>query len=144
MLYRPALNDNWSALSLVRRAIKDKFPTPTVRPTTVFPNRHVFLPKPVYHRMDLNGIFSGRQPRQNVTVLWRFVSSQIFHMLTSFVCPRMIRCVLSTWEVSRLTSSGQFPPFRPLMYLPFWKGRVEVHFYQHDVIFRWQMWTVSL
>jgi len=39
MLYRPALHDNWNALSLVRRALKDKFPTPTVPLTTVLPNR---------------------------------------------------------------------------------------------------------
>jgi hypothetical protein len=30
MLYRPALRDNWNALNLARRALKDKFPTPTV------------------------------------------------------------------------------------------------------------------
>ena len=30
MLYRPALHGNWNALSLTRRALKDKFPTPTV------------------------------------------------------------------------------------------------------------------
>ena len=28
MLYRPALHGNWNALSLARRALKDKFPTP--------------------------------------------------------------------------------------------------------------------
>jgi len=30
MLYRPALHGNWNALSLARRALKDKFSTPTV------------------------------------------------------------------------------------------------------------------
>jgi hypothetical protein len=35
MLYRPALHGNWNALSLARRALKDKFPTPTVPLTTV-------------------------------------------------------------------------------------------------------------
>ena len=30
MLYRPALHGNWNALSLARRVLKDKFPTPTV------------------------------------------------------------------------------------------------------------------
>ena len=48
MLYRPALHGKWSALSLARRALKDKFPTPTVPLTTVLPNRQVFLPDPVY------------------------------------------------------------------------------------------------
>ena len=47
MLYRPALNDNWNALSLARRALKDKFPTPTVPLTTVLQNRQVFLKDPV-------------------------------------------------------------------------------------------------
>ena len=48
MLYRPALHGNWNALSLARRALKDKFPTPTVPLTAVLPNRQVFLPDPVY------------------------------------------------------------------------------------------------
>jgi len=30
MLYRPALHGNWNALSLARRTLKEKFPTPTV------------------------------------------------------------------------------------------------------------------
>jgi hypothetical protein len=48
MLYRPALHGNSNALSLARRALKDKFPTPTVLLTTVLQNRQVFLPDPVY------------------------------------------------------------------------------------------------
>jgi hypothetical protein len=44
MLYRPALNGNWKALSLARRAFKDKFPTPTVPLTAVLQNLQVFLP----------------------------------------------------------------------------------------------------
>jgi len=48
MLYRPALHGNWNALSLARRMLKDKFPTPTVPLTAVLPNRQVFLPDPVY------------------------------------------------------------------------------------------------
>ena len=48
MLYRPALNDNWNALSLARRALKDKFPTPTVPLTAVLPNHQLFLPDPVH------------------------------------------------------------------------------------------------
>jgi len=48
MLYRPALHGNWNALSLVRRALKDKFSVPTIPLTAVLPNRLVFLPDPVY------------------------------------------------------------------------------------------------
>jgi hypothetical protein len=47
MLYRPALHGNWNALSLARRALKDKFPTPTVTLTTVLQNYQVFLPDTV-------------------------------------------------------------------------------------------------
>ena len=47
MLYRPALHGNSNALSLARRALKDKFLKPTVPLTTVLPNRQVFLPDPV-------------------------------------------------------------------------------------------------
>jgi len=49
MLYRPAIHGNWNALSLARRALKDKFPTPTVPLTAALPNRQVFLPNPVYN-----------------------------------------------------------------------------------------------
>jgi len=48
MLYRPVLHGNWNALSLARRALKNKFPTPTVPPTAVLQNCQVFLPDPVY------------------------------------------------------------------------------------------------
>ena len=48
MLYRPALHGNRNALSFTTRALKDKFPTPTVPDTTVLPNRQVFLPDPVH------------------------------------------------------------------------------------------------
>jgi len=47
MLYRRTLHGYWSALSLARRALKDKFPSPTIPLTAVFPNRQVFLPVPV-------------------------------------------------------------------------------------------------
>jgi len=47
MLYRPALHGNWNALSLARRALKVKFPTPTFPLTAVLPNRQVFLLDPV-------------------------------------------------------------------------------------------------
>jgi len=47
MLYRPALHGKWNVLSLTRKELKDKFPTPTIPPTAVLQNRHVFLPDPV-------------------------------------------------------------------------------------------------
>ena len=53
MLYRPALHGNWSALSLARRALKDKFLTPTIPLTAVLPNRQLFLLNPVYDEMCL-------------------------------------------------------------------------------------------
>jgi len=46
MPYRPALHGKWNALSLARRALKDKLPTPTVSLKTVLQNRQVFLPDP--------------------------------------------------------------------------------------------------
>jgi len=49
MLYIPVLHANWNALSLARRALKDKFPTPTIPLTAVLPNGQVFLPDPVFH-----------------------------------------------------------------------------------------------
>jgi len=48
MLYRPALHGNWNALSLTRRALKNKLPTPTIPLTAVLPNRQVFLSDPVF------------------------------------------------------------------------------------------------
>ena len=53
MLYRPALRGNWNALRLARRALKDKFPTPTIPLTAVLQNRQVFLRVPVYTYMRL-------------------------------------------------------------------------------------------
>ena len=47
MLYRPSLHSNWNALSLARRALKGKFPTPTIPLTAVLPNHQVFLLDPV-------------------------------------------------------------------------------------------------
>jgi len=47
MLYRPALRGNWNALSLARRALKDKFPTSMVPLTAVLPNCQVFLLDPI-------------------------------------------------------------------------------------------------
>jgi len=56
MLYRPALHGNWNALSLARRALKDKFPTPMVPLIAVLSNRQVFLPDPV-HWLSLSSDF---------------------------------------------------------------------------------------
>jgi len=47
VLYRPALHGNWNALSIARRALKDKFPKPTVPLTAVLQNHQVFLPDPI-------------------------------------------------------------------------------------------------
>jgi hypothetical protein len=47
MLYRPALHGNWNALSLARRALKDKYPMLTVPLTALLQNRQVFLPDPI-------------------------------------------------------------------------------------------------
>jgi hypothetical protein len=52
MLYRPALHGNWNALSIARRALKDKFSTPTVLLTAVLQNRQLFLPDPILQRTD--------------------------------------------------------------------------------------------
>ena len=47
MLYRPALHGNWNDLSLARRTLKDKFPTPKIPLRAVLQNRQVFLSDPV-------------------------------------------------------------------------------------------------
>jgi hypothetical protein len=47
MLYRPALHGNLNAVSLARRALKDKFPKPTFPFRTVLQNRQLFLLDPV-------------------------------------------------------------------------------------------------
>jgi hypothetical protein len=54
MLYRPALHGNWNALNFASRALKDKFPTPTVPLTTVLQNCQVFLPHPIYYVLYKN------------------------------------------------------------------------------------------
>ena len=48
MLYRPVLHGNWNALSIARRALRDKFPMPTVPLTAVLQNRQVFLLDPIF------------------------------------------------------------------------------------------------
>jgi hypothetical protein len=47
LLYRPALHGNRNALRIARRALKDKFSTPTVPLTAVLQDRQVFLPDPI-------------------------------------------------------------------------------------------------
>ena len=49
LLYRPLLHGNWNALSLARRVLKDKFPTPAILLTAVLQNCQVFLLDPVHH-----------------------------------------------------------------------------------------------
>ena len=51
MLYRPALHGNWNALSLASKALKGKFPTPTVPLTAVLQNSQVFLPDPIVGKL---------------------------------------------------------------------------------------------
>jgi hypothetical protein len=76
MLYRPALLGNWNALSLARRALKDKFPTPTVPFTTVLTNRQVFLPDPVqsaWHKIIYSWPFAFLISQTRNLTLWHFV-----------------------------------------------------------------------
>jgi len=47
-LEKPALRGKLNVLSLARRALNDKFPTPKFPITAVLSNRHIFLPDPVY------------------------------------------------------------------------------------------------
>jgi len=54
-LHRPALHDNWNALSFARRALKDKIPTPTVPLPAVLQNRQVFLPDPIHYNLFSKG-----------------------------------------------------------------------------------------
>jgi hypothetical protein len=69
MLYRAALHGNWHALSLARRALKGKFPTPTVPLTAELPNRQVFLANPAYiikiylsaNQLHVSAIYSHHQ-----------------------------------------------------------------------------------
>jgi len=43
----PVHHGNWNGLSFARKALKDKFPTPTVPLSAMLPDRQVFLPDPV-------------------------------------------------------------------------------------------------
>jgi hypothetical protein len=69
MLYRPALHGKLNDLSLARRALKDKFPTPKVPLKTVLQNRQVFQQDPVYvsrgnpyHAHNLEQSYNPAQP----------------------------------------------------------------------------------
>ena len=74
MLYRPALHGNWNALSLARRVLKDKFPTPTVPITTVLQNRQVFRPDPKYMKSSyLSDLIDQGWPARN---LWESQSTR--------------------------------------------------------------------
>jgi len=66
MLYRPALHGNWNALSLAGRALKEKFPTPTVPLTAVLQSSQVFLPDPIVR-------FLQWKPQQDATVYQTFI-----------------------------------------------------------------------
>jgi len=78
MIYRPALHGNWDALSLARRALKDKFPTPKIRLTAVLLNRQAFLPHPVVYgevlRDDLNVVtWNWNTPSKSYNVFCLFI-----------------------------------------------------------------------
>jgi len=68
MLYRPVLNGNWNALSLTRRGLQDKFPTPKVPLKTVLQNRQVFLPEPVWWCTDLQTL----NLKQMLYYFWKY------------------------------------------------------------------------
>jgi hypothetical protein len=82
ILYRPALHGNWNALSLARRALKDKFPMPTVPITTVLQNRQVFLPDPVwvFHNCCIRQV---QKQKISVTLFCHFHISLCQKIMTS-------------------------------------------------------------
>jgi len=82
MLYKPALHGNWNVLSLARRALKDKFPMPTVPLTAVLPNRQVFLPDPVYY-VTWMAIISFQEPHRWISRT--FSSSNYMLILTHWL-----------------------------------------------------------
>ena len=71
MLYRPALHGNWNALSLTRRALKYKFPTPKVPLTAVLPNRQIFLPDPILLKHILQFITHNHQ------IVWSYFNCSV-------------------------------------------------------------------
>ena len=82
MLYRPAHRGNWNALSLARRALKDKFPTPTIPLTAVLPNRQVFLPDPV-HGLSLRRNVPHEHTAAFVPYIRHYYLFEIFWILWS-------------------------------------------------------------
>ena len=79
ILNRPVLHGNWNALSLARKALKEKFPVLTVALITVLQNRQVFLPDPI--RVAAQGMASSwktKTPwRSNPGLLWRMAWSSV-------------------------------------------------------------------
>jgi len=71
MLYRPTLHGSWNALSIAKRALKDKFSTPTVPLTTVLQNRQVFLPDPIEEKVEI--------PKQSIFGLHVFIWPSFKH-----------------------------------------------------------------
>jgi hypothetical protein len=90
MLYRPALHGNWNALSLTRRALKEKFPTPTVPLTAVLQNRQVFLLDPIFQ--------SGILPSS-------FLAKILYEPSSSHYLPRTQKCRLLILLIENLSKS---------------------------------------
>ena len=120
MLYRPALHGNLNALSITRRALKDKFPTPTVPLKTVLQNRQVFLPDPVYQFNDSwspEGMSTASY--QNLTLMnWTpdivqhacyIINSQLSEVLRQLSC---VTCNVST-AAQKVGCQSNPPPCFP-------------------------------
>ena len=91
MFYRPALHGNWYALSLVRKALKDIFPTPTVPLTAVLPNRQAFLPNPVHFQLKCSTILHYFLPiRCSFT---SYVREDLFLSMDDCTLPRVRICI---------------------------------------------------
>jgi hypothetical protein len=57
-------------LSLARRALKEKFPTPTVPLTPVLPNHQVFLLDPVYIKFTLEQATKAQRGRRGIALFF--------------------------------------------------------------------------
>jgi len=57
MLYRPLLHDNWNALSLARRVLNDKFPTPTIPLTAAYDKCEYKSHRHTPHTLDTLGYY---------------------------------------------------------------------------------------
>ena len=74
ILYRPALHGNWSALSLARRALKDKFPTPKIPLTALLPSSSVISAEPCtifFHIVSSTTRYSKKRDRFNIKCVFR-------------------------------------------------------------------------